>query len=109
MYEKWADALNRNEIKTNVINVLAEIQESSGRAVPEIGEDTCPMQDLEGFDSLNSVEASCMLSDCLNFDVDPKLLVPSKPGEVLYVKDIVDRLCEATTKPEGGRNGRSRV
>ena len=35
----------------------------------QIDDDTCPIGGIEGFDSLNSVEATCMLSEKLGFDV----------------------------------------
>src|SRR5438046_2617961 len=95
--------LNRDYLAKQIVEVLTEIQECSGRPVPVIGEDTYPMQDLEGFDSLNSVEATCMLSERLGFEVDPKLLIPSRAGQIPCVREIVDRLCQITAKQRGGK------
>lgn len=88
--------MNREEITTIVISAVCELQETSGRPLPErVGEDTCPIGGLEGFDSLNTIEVTCQLSEQLGFEVDEKLFVPIRPGESVSIRDMVDRLCNA--------------
>ncbi len=44
-------SVTRSEVKEILIEVLVEIQELGGEEVPEIGDETCPMEDLAYFDA----------------------------------------------------------
>lgn len=84
--------------------VLAEIQELGGEEVPEIGDETCPMQDLADFDSLSAVEAVTQLSEKLSEELDPTLFW-NKDGTLLTVEEIVDRICQSIGVEEGDSRG----
>lgn len=84
--------------------VLVEIQELGGEEVPEIDDDTCPMEDLADFDSLGAVEAVTQLSERLSEELDPTLFW-KKDGTPLKVEQIVDRICRTIGVDEGGNRG----
>ena len=56
--------------KARIVKAIAQIQENSGREVPEkITGRMKPIGDLEGFDSLNGLELSVALAT--EFGTDP--------------------------------------
>lgn len=81
--------------------VLIEIQNASGRSVPEIHDGLHPIGDIEGFDSLNALEAACLLSEYLGYDINSDLLLPTYPGRQLTFEAIVDRLYQAINAQGG--------
>lgn len=54
--------MTREELVDKVIDVLRTIQVISGRPVATITEETKPIGDLVGFDSLNGVELAAILN-----------------------------------------------
>lgn len=94
----------RSEVTEILAEVLAEIQELGGEEVPEIGDETCPMQDLADFDSLSAVEAVTQLSEKLSEELDPTLFW-NKDGTLLTVEEIVDRICQSIGVEEGDSRG----
>ncbi len=84
--------------------MLVEIQELGGEEVPEIDEETCPMEDLADFDSLGAVEAVTRLSERLSEELDPTLFW-KKDGTLLTVGEVVDRICRPIGVDEGGDRG----
>jgi acyl carrier protein len=97
-------SVTRSEVKEILIEVLVEIQELGGEEVPEIGDETCPMEDLAYFDSLGAVEAVTQLSERLSGELDPTLFW-KKDGTPLTVEEIVDRICRTIGVEEGGTRG----
>ena len=80
-----------------VIDVLTSVQKVSGREVGEITSSTCPIGDLDGFDSLNGVEASALLSDRIGFELPGvNAFVNEKGTNALSVNQIADAVCKAT-------------
>lgn len=61
--------MSPEDVKTALIEVLQEIQSDSGYEETPITGKTCPITDLEGFDSLIGVEAMGMLADKLNVNI----------------------------------------
>lgn len=94
----------RSEVTEILAEVLAEIQELGGEEVPEIGDETCPMQDLADFDSLSAVEAVTQLSEKLSEELDPTLFW-NKDGTLLTVEEIVDQICQSIGVEEGDSHG----
>ncbi len=80
------------DIKEELRRAILEIQTNSGRAVPDIHDELCPIGDLEGFDSLNAVEVTCLLSDYLGHNITNDLMLPIYPGRQLTINEIADRL-----------------
>ena len=83
------------EIREVLIQVIIEIQTSSGRQVPTFHDESCPIGDCEGFDSINAVEATCLLSEYMDCKIQPDLMLPTYPGRQLTINEIVSRLQRA--------------
>jgi acyl carrier protein len=96
--------MTREEVREALVEVLTEIQDLRGEEVTEIGDETCPMEDLAGFDSLGAVEATTQLSERLSQELDPKLFW-KKDGTPLRVTEIVDSVCLSIGAGEGGSRG----
>ncbi len=95
-------AMTFEELRELLIAVITEIQAGSGRPVPEIDGELCPIGDWEGFDSLNAVEVTCELSQRLDCDIKPNLMVPTYPWKQLTINEIVGRLQQAV-EAQGGQ------
>ena len=95
-------AMTFEQLREVLIEVITEIQAGSGRPVPEIHGELCPIGDFEGFDSLNAVEVSCELSQRLDCDIKPNLMVPTYPWKPLTINEIVGRLQQAV-EAQGGQ------
>ena len=86
--------MEKQDIATAVIKTVVQVQELSGRASDRIGALTRPLGDVEGFDSLSSLEATVMLSESLGVTL-PDNYNPfiSKDGnKALSVSEIADSL-----------------
>jgi hypothetical protein len=100
--------MTREQLCRVVIEVLTELQELRGKGTPDVGDETCPIEDLEGFDSVSAVEATTRLEEELNLDLDAKLFWEKGDGKPLRVKKIVDRICKVADVEKGATNGRVR-
>lgn len=95
--------MSSEEIRGTLIRVLIEIQQQSGRSIPDICDDIRPIGDLEGFDSLNAEEAITMLSAQLGNELESDLFISEGRSRSLRIGEITDRLYKAIcTKKEGG-------
>ena len=86
--------MEKQEIITKVVQTVAQVQEASGRSSASIGASTCPVRDVEGFDSLCGVEATVMLSESLRVDLpeDYNPFVSEDGKRALSVGEIADTL-----------------
>lgn len=85
--------MSRSQLRRTLIETLSEIQDLNEQPMPEVDDDTCPMEDLPGFDSLTAAEALVMLSDKLDYELEPSILV--KPdGNPATVGEIIDSMNE---------------
>lgn len=96
--------VTRDDVRAVLTEVLVEIQDLGGEEMPEISDDTCPMEDLADFDSLSAVEAVTQLSERLSEELDPTLFW-NKDGTLLKVGEIVDRICRSIGVGEVGSRG----
>lgn len=84
-----------------VIEVLNTVQRISGRSETPITGSTCPIGDLEEFDSLSGVEASVILSERVGFEL---------PGVNAFVNEqgtqalTVNQIAETISKASPGAN-----
>ncbi len=81
-------------IRNALITTITEIQSNSGRAQIEISNNTRPLKDMQGFDSVNAVEASMLLSEYLGCEVVPDIALFARGGQALTVSEIVENLSE---------------
>lgn len=79
-------------VKAALIATITEIQANSGRAQIEITDDTRPLKDMQGFDSVNAVEATMVLSEYLNCEIMPDIAIFAQGGQALTVSEIVKNL-----------------
>jgi hypothetical protein len=89
-------SMEKAEIMEKVIEAVRQVQELSGRPVGNIGRRTCPIRDVEGFDSLSGIEATVILSESLKQDLPEEYnAFISKDGRrALSVIEITENLCE---------------
>ncbi|MCA9078516.1 MAG: hypothetical protein KDA93_26050 [Planctomycetaceae bacterium] len=82
-----------------ILEVLKSVQELSGRKVGVITAATCPIGDLDEFDSLSGVEASSMLSGRIGFEIPGvNAFVNEKGTKALSVDQIADAICRVAAE-----------
>ena len=91
--------MDRNNIERELMETLREVQELSGDAYSPLNVNTCPIDDLEHFDSLRGVETTCLLSMKLKCKFkSPKgeinVFVSKDGRRALNIGEIVDRLID---------------
>lgn len=87
--------MKKTEAVKVVVDVLKTVQQISGRKVGEITVSTCPIGDLEEFDSLNGVEASAELSSQLGFELPGVNAFVNEQGtKALTVDEIAEAICK---------------
>ncbi len=93
--------MDKQEIVSKVIETVADVQTVGGRPSAGIDASTCPIGGVEGFDSLNGVEATVMLSGAFGVDLpdDYNPFVSNDGRRALTISEIADSL-SAYLKPE---------
>jgi len=91
--------MDREHILRKLIETIVEVQEMSGCASSEITIETCPIYDLEEFDSLRGTETTVLLAQKLGCQFKCKkgevnIFVSKDHRRALRVKEIVTRLME---------------
>lgn len=91
--------MDRKEVLGRVIEAISRVQSLSGRAVGDLGPQTCPVEDIEGFDSLSGVEATLFLSELLKTDLpnDRNPFLSVDGNRALSVNETTDYLCNIVT------------
>lgn len=94
--------MSPEDVKVKLIEVLQEIQRDSGYKETSISEITCPITDLEGFDSLLCIEAIGMLADKLDVEIpNSNNIFLSKDGKRwLTIEESVAVVCEIVNRGE---------
>jgi acyl carrier protein len=92
-----------NDIEANVIAVLKEVQQLSGRAWSDLDPSAKPIGELDGFDSLASIEATVVIEAKLGCKVAQSSLFISDDGtRALTIRDVCERLA-TLLEGAGGR------
>lgn len=91
--------MDRNDVRTLVLNAINEIQKQSGRPMETLEDNIRPFSDLEGFDSLNGEEVTVILREDLLFGDDMNPFESEKDDE-LTIREIVDRLARMAKHKE---------
>ncbi len=73
--------MGKSEITEKLIYAIAEVQKMSGRPLEAINSATKPVGGIQGFDSLNGVEAAVILSESLGCELPAETLFISKKGK----------------------------
>jgi acyl carrier protein len=96
--------MNPEDVKDQFIEVLTEIQTDSGYGETPISGTTCPMTDLEGFDSLLCIEAINMLADKLNVEIPSnqidKIGLSQDGKQSLTIDQSVEVVCKIVNTGE---------
>jgi len=82
------------DARDRIVKAIAQIQENSGRELPKkISGRMKPIGDFEGFDSLNGLELSVVLT--IEFGVKPRenLCISEDGCRALTVNEMVARVC----------------
>ncbi len=91
-------------MKVKLIEVLQEIQSDSGYDETPISGITCPMTDLDGFDSLLGVEAINMLANKLDVEIPSshihKICLSQDGKRWLTIDESVAVVCEIVNRGE---------
>jgi len=86
--------MNGSELIKLIIERVIEIQELSGREVPDdVNEKTVPIGGLAGFDSLNGLELSIMLPEEIGWS-GKNVCVSDDGKKALSIGEIVESLLE---------------
>jgi acyl carrier protein len=86
--------MSLEEIQSIVLDVLREVQTISGRTWTGLDPSAKPIEHLEGFDSLSSVEATVMVEEklgCRDLGVD-SVFVSEDGNHALTVRQIAQRI-----------------
>jgi acyl carrier protein len=83
MYEK---------IRSKLIEVITDIQNKSGHPITTIDDDTCPVEELPGFDSLNTIEAITIISIQLNLEIESEIMFQKENGHNPTIREIARRI-----------------
>lgn len=80
-----------DQIMILIVETLKQVQELGGRAWVELKEESRPLVDLEGFDSLMAIEATALIEGKLGKPIaDENLFAPN--GRPLSLKQICERV-----------------
>lgn len=86
--------ISRDEIRRHVCDVLSAIQIDSGLENPTLSDDTKPLCDIPGFDSLATVDAEVRLSEALGVELDHLPFISPITGKEQSIGEIVAHLAE---------------
>ncbi|MCK6623180.1 MAG: hypothetical protein HUU32_22200 [Calditrichaceae bacterium] len=88
--------MTRNEIFTELKNVIYKVQILSGEKHFNIDEKIIPIGNLPGFDSLRAVETTIELGAALGCEIggDINLFVSEDGKRALQLYEVVDRIYE---------------
>jgi hypothetical protein len=94
--------MNLEKAKLKLIEVLQEIQNDSGYGGTQILGTTCPLNDLEGFDSKIAPFAIGMLAVALdvNIPVDKNIFVSENGKRQLTIDESAAVVCEIVSRGE---------
>ena len=82
-----------------LVEVLREVQEMSGKEMPAVSAELCPIGDLDSFDSLSGVEATVMLEVQLGIPLVVETVFVSKEGDrALSISEIATMIASPEMK-----------
>ncbi len=98
--------MDRGEIKTILVRCIKDIQELNGLPISDVRDSTCPVGDLEGFDSLIMIELVVELSSLIGLELDDEIFYAnpeSAQGRMssLSIRDIVESIYQITISQRG--------
>jgi len=98
--------MKRREILSLVVETLRSIQEMNGKEIGDINEDTVPIGQLPGFDSLTGIEFTIMVDNQIPLPKTVRLCVSDDEKKALSVGQIVNRIMDICgNSQQGVKNG----
>lgn len=83
--------MTKAELESVLAEIVRDLQVASGRAAPAVGAAHRPILDVDGFDSLNGVEATIELSSRLGQEFDFNNVF-SEGSKALSISEAADRV-----------------
>lgn len=100
MKEKTTGGMTRSEVRSVVLEVLAEVEAAAGVTAPPMTDDLKPLDDLPMFDSLLAEDTTVTILQRLG--ADPGAENPfSRNGKPQSILQVVNRLCAIVGLKEG--------
>jgi len=98
--------MDRRDTKTILVRCIKEIQELNGLPISDVQDSTCPVEDLEGFDSLIMIELVVQLSSLIGLELEDEIFYAnpeSAQGRMssLSIRDIVESIYQITISQRG--------
>ena len=90
--------MTRSDVEEKLVESIREVQTLSGRSVRGLSSASSPLQDVEGFDSLNAIEALCILSKKIEreFNGDIDLFVPKAKKHIpISIREVASNISDA--------------
>ncbi|TKJ33171.1 MAG: hypothetical protein CEE38_21160 [Planctomycetes bacterium B3_Pla] len=98
--------MTKKQIYNLVVEKLRSIQEMCGKKIVDINEDTVPIGQLAGFDSLTGIEFTTEIDADIPLDKSVRLCVSVDGKKPLSVRQIVKRLMDICgDSQQGEENG----
>jgi acyl carrier protein len=97
--------MEKDEIKAALISVIEEIQSYSGMAVADITDETRPIGDIKGFDSVSAVESCTYLSELLGCEIKPDIALFKNGLHCRTIDDIAEELTKVIKRGNKNRKG----
>lgn len=94
--------MNAATVKSALIEVVKDIQISSGYDGSGVSGDICPLKDLPGFDSMICTEATSMLSSTLGLVIadGANIFVSENGKRLLTIDEAAAVVCERLSRGE---------
>lgn len=87
------------DVRAAVTQAIAEVQELGGHACPDIDVGLRPIGQLEGFDSLISIEATVIVETKLGCNLGTEsIFISEDGGKCLSIDEIVKRVIAVTAE-----------
>ena len=86
--------MDRQKIQERLMEVLLQLQVDGGHPLVDINEDTCPLDDIPGFDSLTAIEVTVELGGRLEREIPVENIFNGQDKRVLCIREISTRLYE---------------
>lgn len=87
--------MTRQDARDELVRLLAQVQIDSGRAIPQIDDNTIPFHDIPGFDSLNAEEVASSLEAFIHRDIRHHKDIFLDGKRLLTIGEMVERICTA--------------
>ena len=95
--------MDREKVLKLVVREVEKVQETSGREKGEIGIHTRPIGDTTGFDSLNGIEVTVAISECLDHEFTDNNLFVTRDGQgALSIDEVTENVCKVILEQKIG-------